>query len=539
MKKLKIGMKIGLGFGLIFVLMAILSIVTHGNVKRMELNAEETFSTMSILGDLNLFEGHLTNAETGQRGYLVTGLENYLEPYNHAMNHVEEHILELKLQIHDEEEETRLLRRLEVLARAKMAELAMTIKMVEDKGIEAARKEMSKGEGKQIMDDIRQVVGQMRAQEERHLQKNLLDVELRTARTRRIILWIGGLSLLIVILLTYYFVVTIAQPLQRATIASKKIAEGDLNVELEETKRSDEVGLLVKSLITMKNVLHTQISEIKEGVGVLSSSTSEIMSGVSQLAASATQTATAIGQTTTTIEEVKQTAEVSSYKAKEVSAEGKKNAMISEEGNKAVIETTESMAIIKQKMDTIANVVLNLSELSHSIGEITATVNDLAEQSNILAVNAAIEAAKAGDQGRGFAVVAQEIKNLSYRSKEATSEVRSILNEVQKSISKVVMSTEDGGRVVATGLDLIKATREAIEMLSSSVTRASQASIQIASSSQQQLIGIDQVVVAMENIRESSSQIATTTQQTSISVNNLHQLGERLQNLIDFYKVSK
>jgi len=538
-KNLKIGMKIGLGFVVLFMLLAILSIVTHGNVQRMERNAEETFSTMRILGDLNLFEGHITNAETGQRGYLVTGLEEYLEPYHHALGHVEEHLRELKLQLHDDKEEIRLMGKLEALARAKIEDMVRTIRMVDEKGIEAARKEISKGEGKQIMDEIRQVIGEMRAEEERHLEKNFEDVEQRTARTMRIILWIGGISLLLIIILTYYFVVTIAQPIQRATEASRKIAEGDLNVKLEETTRGDEVGLLVKSLISMKEGMRRQISEIKEGVSVLSSSTSEIMSGVSQLAASATQTATAIGQTTTTIEEVKQTAEVSSYKAKEVSAEGKKNAMISEEGSKAVIETTESMAIIKQKMDTIANVVLNLSELSHTIGEITATVNDLAEQSNILAVNAAIEAAKAGDQGRGFAVVAQEIKNLSYRSKEATSEIRSILNDFQKSISKVVMSTEDGSRVVANGMDLTKATREAIEMLSDSVTRASQASIQIASSSQQQLIGMDQVVVAMENIRESSSQIAATTQQTSISVNDLHQLGERLQNLIDFYKVSK
>ncbi len=537
MRNMKIGWKIGLGFGAALIMLNILSIVTSININQMDREAQKVIYTQKVLSNLNEFLGHLTDAETGQRGYLITGNESYLEPYKHAVDHVEIHLTELNEQLKDHAEQQSLLDELERLVKAKMADMDLTIKMLEAEGIEKAREELSKGNGKQLMDEIRSMIEKITAREEDHLQENYDETQKITARTHTALYLICGIFFLTVILLTVYFIQTIARPLQRISAIAGKMASGDLTNEFEVVKQNDEVGMLITSLTMMTHVLKKQFTSVREGINVLSSSTSEIMSGVAQLASSATETATAIGETTTTIEEVKQTAEVSSQKAKEVSADSKKNAMISEEGNKAIAETTESMAIIKQKMDTIAAVVVNLSELSHTIGEITATVNDLAEQSNILAVNAAIEAAKAGEQGRGFSVVAQEIKNLSNRSKEATAEVRRILNEVQKSISKVVMSTEDGGRVVDNGLELIKATQEAIEKLSGSVVRAAEASIQIASSSQQQLVGMDQVVVAMENIRESSSQIAMTTQQTNISVNDLHQLGEKLQEMIKFYKV--
>ena len=539
MKNLKIGVKIGLSFGLILVMLLILSVVTYNNVNHMERDAEEVIHTREIIGNIHLFIGHITNGETGQRGYMITGDKKFLEPYHQAVDHLDIHLGELKEELLQHEELRPMVHDLEILVKEKMANMELTIETLNSKGVDEARQLVSMGKGKEIMDKIRNILDEIVAKEETHLKRNYFDTEKITTQTRAAVFIIGGIALLFVILSTIYFTLTIARPLQKVAVIAGEIAAGDLSSEIEIPARNDEVGHLISSLKKMSEGLKSQIVDIREGVNVLSSSSSEIMSGVAQLAASATQTATAIGETTTTIEEVKQTAEVSNQKAKEVSADSKRNAAISKEGKQAILETTESMNIIKQKMDSIAGVVVNLSELSHTIGEITATVNDLAEQSNILAVNAAIEAAKAGDHGRGFSVVAQEIKNLANRSKEATSEVRKILNDVQKSVSKVVMSTDDGSRVVENGLDLIKQTSQAIGLLSNSVTRAAEATIQIASSSQQQLIGMDQVVVAMENIRESSSQIASTTHQTSISVNDLHQLGERLQSMIKVYKVNK
>lgn len=537
MRNWRIGIKIGVAFGLIFVMLVILSISMGVNFRTMRRNMDNVHKLKDALNNIHMFSEHLTKAETGQRGYMITGKEEYLEPFEHAMQHMPDHLHELKIMLNDSPEHQFLYNQLENLVLEKRREMESTIEVLNKEGVEKAREIVNSDHGRELTERIENVIDKILASKEEILAENQLLSDKIVVTTRREIGYTGGFSLLFVILITIYFTQTIARPLQRSAEVAERIANGDISETIQKIDRKDEVGQLINSLSRMSEILQKQIIDIREGIDVLSSTSSEIMSGVAQLASSASETATAIGETTTTIEEVKQTAEVSSYKAKEVSEESKKTARISEEGTHAVVETSENMLIIKQKMETIASVVVNLSEQSHTIGEITATVNDLAEQSNILAVNAAIEAAKAGEQGRGFSVVASEIKNLATRSKEATSQVRNILNEVQKSINKVVMSTEDGGRTVDSGNELIKSAQEAIFLLSKSITMAVQASIQIASSSQEQLVGMDQVVVAMENIRDASSQIAVTTQQASQSVNDLHILGEKLQTLINYYKV--
>jgi methyl-accepting chemotaxis protein len=283
--------------------------------------------------------------------------------------------------------------------------------------------------------------------------------------------------------------------------------------------------------------LRSQIQQIIEGVNVLASSGSEIMASVSQLTSGAAETATSVSETTTTVEEVKQTAEVSSQKARHVSELGQRTLEISRAGLKSIEDTVNGMNRIREQMDSIADMVIRLSEQSQAIGEIIATVNDIAEQSNLLAVNASIEAAKAGEQGKGFAVVAQEIRSLAAQSKQATTQVRNILFDVQKAISSAVMATERGSKAVEEGVKLSTQAGESIDILAESVTEATNAAIQIAASSQQQLIGMDQVVSAMENIRESSLQMASSTKQTEKAAHNLHNLGERLQEIVKLYKV--
>jgi methyl-accepting chemotaxis protein len=122
------------------------------------------------------------------------------------------------------------------------------------------------------------------------------------------------------------------------------------------------------------------------------------------------------------------------------------------DGKQSVQASIEAMHRIQEHMASIAESIVRLSEQGQTIGEIIATVNDLAEQSNLLAVNAAIEAAKAGEQGKGFAVVAQEVKSLAEQSKQATAQVRTILNDIQTAMSAAVMATEQGSKAVDAGV---------------------------------------------------------------------------------------
>jgi methyl-accepting chemotaxis protein len=192
---------------------------------------------------------------------------------------------------------------------------------------------------------------------------------------------------------------------------------------------------------------------------------------------------------------------------------------------------------IREQMEAIAESTVRLSEQGQAIGEIIASVNDLAERSNLLAVNAAIEAAKAGEHGRGFVVVAQEIRSLAEQSKQATAQVRTILSDIQQATNAAVMATEQGSKAVEAGVKQSTEAMEAIRVLGDSIVESAQSATQIAASSHQQLIGMDQVALAMENIKQASTQNAASTKQAETAAQGLHELGQKLKRLVEQYQV--
>ncbi len=394
--------------------------------------------------------------------------------------------------------------------------------------------------------------------------------------TRNIIVSVGLIFLILASVFFYFFARSLTRPMNNVVAAAQRIASGDLSVSIPVTGRQDEIGdlagafavmveslkekakvaeriaandltvkvtplsgkdMLGSALATMVETLRNQIQELVEGVNILASSGSEIMASVTQLTSGSAETSTAVSETTTTMEELKQRAEVSSQKAKDVVELGQKAVEVSRTGLTSVEAAIAGMNRIKEQVESIADMVVRLSEQSQAIGEITSTVNDLAEQSNLLAVNASIEAAKAGEQGKGFAVVAQEIKSLAEQSKQATAQIRMILFDVQKAISSAVMATEQGSKAVEAGVRLSAEVGESIDALAQSVAEATNAAIQISVSSQQQLIGMDQVVSAMENIRDAASQTAASTRQTEAATHTLHNLGLKLQEMVRQYKI--
>lgn len=277
--------------------------------------------------------------------------------------------------------------------------------------------------------------------------------------------------------------------------------------------------------------------QLREAINQLSSSSSEILATTTQVASGAAETASAVSETTATVEEVKQAAGVSSQKAKYVSESAQKVAQVSQAGRKSVEDTIAGMQRIQEQMESVAESIVRLSEQGQAIGEIIAAVNDLSEQSNLLAVNAAIEAARAGEQGKGFAVVAQEIKSLAEQSKQATAQVRTILGDIQKATGAAVMATEQGAKAVEAGLKQSGEAGESIRLLAESVSEAAQAAMQIAASSQQQMVGMDQVALAMENIKQASLQNVAGTRQAETAAHSLHELGQKLKGLAEQYKV--
>lgn len=326
----------------------------------------------------------------------------------------------------------------------------------------------------------------------------------------------------------------------------------DLQHKLEAQKRADVIATAKNLLLVMIAVsiaafilglaigfyiTRSITRQLRDATATLSSSSAEILATTTQLASGASETATAVSETTATTEEVKQTSQLSGEKSKNVMESAHKASSVANQGKDAVAQTVDAINNIKYQAELVAESIVKLSEQTQAIGEITTSVNDLAEQSNLLAVNAAIEAAKAGEQGKGFAVVAGEIKSLAEQSKQATAQVRLILTDIQKSTSAAVMATEQANKAVDAGVKQAAVAGESIRNLADTVMEASQAATQVAVSSQQQLVGIDQISNAMENIKQATQQNVAGAKQAEKAAQDLNELGKKLKAMIEESKV--
>ncbi|MEA2781508.1 MAG: hypothetical protein QOK29_3052 [Rhodospirillaceae bacterium] len=317
-----------------------------------------------------------------------------------------------------------------------------------------------------------------------------------------------------------------------------RVANGDLTAQAP-TGEGSEFAQLGTSLNQMIDSLGKLVREIQGAASDITSSASEILAATSQQVSATSEEATAVRQTAATVAEVKQTSDLAAQKAKAVAEAAVKVTRVAQEGQLSVEESIKGSESAKTRMEALAARILTLSEQAHAIAEINATVNDLAEQSNLLAVNASIEAAKAGEAGKGFAVVANEIKALAGQSKQATTQVRGVLNEIQRATQAAVLAAEDGVKSSDVGVIVAGRSGAAIRQLSQNVNEAAQSAQQILAASQQQAIGMDQIAMAMRNIEQSSEQTVSATRQFEGAAKDLNRLARRLTELVDGLSVAK
>ncbi|TXT51126.1 MAG: methyl-accepting chemotaxis sensory transducer [Spirochaetes bacterium] len=338
-------------------------------------------------------------------------------------------------------------------------------------------------------------------------------------------------------LLAIFVIRSIVRPLKAMVADLEVISRGDLTLDVPLLKVNDEIGSVTKSLKTMLRNFRNQIKETIDGVTLLAASASQITATGAELAAVASQTASSITETTVTADEVKQTAHIAMERTKEVADAAETTYRISQDGLQSIDETLAGIKAIKVQMESIAKSIISLNEQSQSIGDIIASVEDIAEQSNLLAVNAAIEAAKAGDQGRGFAVVAREIRSLAEQSKAATKQVKSILGDIQRAMQTTVMTTEQGNKIADGNYMKSEAVSAALRTLEDSIENTSQMAQQIMAANQQQFTGIDQVTLAMESIKEASRQNVDAARQLEDAARGIDSLSQKLKSLVERYKV--
>lgn len=319
-----------------------------------------------------------------------------------------------------------------------------------------------------------------------------------------------------------------------------QIGQGNLSVRipLNHNNAADEPLLVLGKQLnqTIAN-LQAMILSIQSAVQQLNSTANEILASTTQQATSATEQSSAVAQTTTTVTEVKSIAEQVSLRASETTEVSQRTVEVARSGSASVQQAIASMRLIQERVEKIAENILALSDRTQKIGQIISTVNDIADQSNMLALNASIEAARAGDYGKGFAVVAKEVRDLSEQSRKATEQIKIILAEIQKATNSSVLATEEGIKGVDQGMGLAEQAQLAIEQLSNAITEAAQVAMQLTASGRQQVVGMEQIALAIGNIHQATLQSLASTQQAENAAQMLNKLAGSLMENIGQYQL--
>ena len=320
-------------------------------------------------------------------------------------------------------------------------------------------------------------------------------------------------------------------PVNEGTKVLSKIAKGDLTVRVDGNYKGEHQKIK-DSINDVANALASIVGEVSLGVNEVSNSSSQISSSVEEMLASSKEQTNQTEEIAAAMEEMTKTILENTKNATGVAQSAKDSGLTATEGEKIVKQTIESMNQIANVVNNSAETVFKLGEESDKIGEIVQVIQDIADQTNLLALNAAIEAARAGEQGRGFAVVADEVLKLAERTSNATKEISEMIKEIQKETSFAVNSIKAGTDAVSKGKQFAGKAGDVLVEIKSETDKLISIAEHVATASEEQSSTSEQISKNIESISNVSSQTTIGIQQIAQAAESLNQLTDNLERLV-------
>ena len=478
-----LGRRLALGFALSIAVLIVVGAVSYRSSDLLIENDHAVEHTHRVIESLARLISLLKDAETGARGFVLMGEDEYLEPYRAALDPIHTTLADLHAETEGEARQPERVARLDPMVALKLNELETAIDARRSGGLDGGVKAIATGDGKKKMDDIRAVVADM-DQDERALLKTRAEAAEASASATKTTIVVGVL-----------------------------------------------LALLAVSLAALA-ITRSVTSQLTSAVSSIRSSSAELQAAAAQQAAGSREQSSAASEVSTTIRELLATSKQIAESSQRVARIAEDTAGGARTGDQAVARAQESIATIKRQVDVIVGHMLDLGKKSQQAGSILEIINELAEQTNILAINATIEAAGAGEAGRRFAVVADEIRKLADRVGGSTKEIRGLVDDIRAAVNTTVMATESGVKAVDAGARQFGDVTAAFTQIGGLVATTTEAAREIELSTKQQTTAVEQVNVAISNVAQATKETEASSSQTLQTATELTSLSRDLLKLV-------
>lgn len=471
----------------------------------------------------------MVNMETGLRGFLLNRQETYLEPYQTGKNVIDQQNSNIK--------ETRLAESIDSwINDYALQAITLTRQSTQFKSMSDLYAVLDKKQGKVYMDELRSKVTGIIDVELSLMEQRKAESASAATMATRVIIWGCIIVILLVFVFSHITSVSIINPIQQAVAYAKQLAAGNLNINVGQQGKS-ESGVLLLAIQTVSNNLKDMIGHIAQTSSKLNDASTYLNSVLDKTGSGAKdqldkteQITDAMQQLSLAVQEVSQNTVNASHVATKAVDEA-------EAGYGVIQNTIGHIGDLNDEIKRTSLKITSLAEETNNIGKILDVIGGVAEQTNLLALNAAIEAARAGEQGRGFAVVADEVRVLAQRTQESTTEIHSLIESIQSGTKDVVNSMQQSTGLLTASIDSASHSGGTFSEITRSITKINDMNTQSASATEQQSVATEQVNTSMLAVNSISQENYTLMMDSVRSCEDLTNLSNSLNATVKQFKM--
>lgn len=538
----RIGKKLGIGFGVTVILMIVLCVVTI-------LNSQLTNSLLTRLININMpkikhaiIMKDAIDSITRSVAALPFATQEIAEEEQNKMlinrGRYKEAIESLEKLLETQEEK-------DLLNRFKEASKSGAV--VNDKIIELVKEGKKQeaqllylNETRQTTETLVNAAASIIKNQEDRLEADAKSLQSYNRRLLVMALIVGAISIFIGIFMSIRITKSIKAPVEKAAEQLELMSKGDFAFSISQNAigRGDELGIIARAMDALLTNLKNIFNEIISTVHSLTSSATQLSSIAEEMSRAAESSSSRANSVATASEEMSQTVVDIAKNTASIADSAKKAVDTAQQGNSIVERSVGEVREIDETVNESARFVKSLGERSAHIGEIVSVINDIADQTNLLALNAAIEAARAGEQGRGFAVVADEVRKLAERTAQATSEIEDMIKAIQNEVSKAVEIMDSATGKVQSGVELTTQAGDALKAIVKSSDELQVMVQQIASATEEMSATSEEISKEIVDIANASRDTTASSHETAQAAIGLSQIATKLDETIRFFRLS-